>query len=315
MSRVLIVEDDADIAAAVSDHLHREAIESEQLTYMAPVAERIRQGDIDVILLDVMLPDGSGFDLCRDLRHAGHTIPIIMLTARNEDNDQILGLGLGADDYVTKPFSAATLIARIKAQLRRANDYTHAPRLQRFPGPAASAGIANLEHSDHHASRGAPLHATEQPERGVERGSERHESTRELTNADREVVSLGDRVVDFAASEIRRGDRALDMTAKERELLSVLVRGANRVFTRDRLFTIIWGDDHFGDPGTVAVHIRRLREKLEDDPSAPRFLQTVRGLGYRFRPGDPPRAENTQPAAAVEPTGTAPADSASAYSL
>lgn len=327
MSRVLIVEDDDDIAAAVRDHLHREAIDSEQLREIRPVVERLRQGDIDIILLDVMLPDGSGFDLCRDLRHSGLTIPIIMLTARNEDHDQVLGLGLGADDYVTKPFSAATLIARIKAQLRRASHYMprSAPASEARPSDdlaregtdpadsgrrgADSRGSgrrgADSGHSDSQgaarpgsARQGSDLRGSESALRYNEQSEQHIRGVAEDRNVTSQsggrggsyaggaVVSLGDRVIDFGASEIRRGDHAVDMTAKERTLLSVLVHNANQVFTRDRLFTIVWGDDHFGDPGTVAVHVRRLREKLEDDPSAPKFLQTVRGLGYRFRPGD-----------------------------
>lgn len=346
MSRVLIVEDDDDIAAAVRDHLHREAIDSEQLREIRPVVERLRQGDIDIILLDVMLPDGSGFDLCRDLRHSGLTIPIIMLTARNEDHDQVLGLGLGADDYVTKPFSAATLIARIKAQLRRASHYMprSAPASEARPsadlarqdsgregiarqgadsegsggqgvaqqdsGGQSAAGLRSArQDSDSRGSerrgaarpgsarQGSDLQGSESAPRYDEHSEQQNRGVTEDLNVTSQsggrtgsdapgaVVSLGDRVIDFGASEIRRGEHAVDMTAKERTLLSVLVHNANQVFTRDRLFTIVWGDDHFGDPGTVAVHVRRLREKLEDDPSAPKFLQTVRGLGYRFRPG------------------------------
>ncbi len=255
--RVLIIEDDIDIAAAVRDHLAREGVKSEHFTSMSPVARRLESGGVDAMILDIMLPDGSGLELCRSVREAGWTLPILFLTAKNEEGDQITGLDAGGDDYVTKPFSSATLTARVRALVRRSTVYN--------AGEAAGAGV--LDYSAGYS------------EREEQRAPLDGRNSRDLP-----PFTLGSRVIDFAASEIRSPGAEVDMTAKERHLLAVFVSRPNTILTRDQLFRTVWGDTHHGDPGTVAVHVRRLREKLEDDPSQPRFLQTVRGLGYRFRP-------------------------------
>lgn len=247
MAHVLIVEDDDDIASAVRDHLAREAITSAHTRRCGSVLDMLQTQAFSAIILDVMLPDGSGFDLCRDIRAAGHTLPILFMTARSEDVDEVLGLGLGGDDYITKPFTSSSLIARVKAQLRRVQSYGEAAS---STGPAA-AGAAQRQDTGS-ASQGR-------------------------------TVALGSRCIDLAAGEITSPDGNTNLTARERALLEVLIEHPNQVFTRDRLFDLVWGHDHYGDPGTVPVHIRRLREKLEDDPSQPQWLQTVRGLGYRLR--------------------------------
>ncbi len=262
--RVLIVEDDVDIAAAVRDHLAGEGVTSEHFTSMTPVTRRLETGDVDGIILDIMLPDGSGLDLCRSLRESGWTLPILFLTAKNEEGDQITGLDAGGDDYVTKPFSSAALTARVRALLRRANVY--------------NAGGEN-DRELHGSESGTLPGYTEGVSAGEHAGSLQWSDSRDLPR-----VTLGSREINFAASEIRANGEGVDMTAKERHLLAVFVSRPNTVLTRDQLFRTVWGDAHHGDPGTVAVHVRRLREKLEDDPSSPQYLQTVRGLGYRFRP-------------------------------
>ena len=266
--RVLIVEDDTDIATAVSDHLASEGVSSEHFTSMTPVTARLEAGGIHAVILDIMLPDGSGLDLCRFLREAGWTLPILFLTARNDEGDQVTGLEAGGDDYVTKPFSSATLTARVRALLRRATVYSN-------HSSSAADGVQQLE------SRISPDNASEAI------------ATARLDPADwsdwsdslhlRRLV-LGSREIDFEASEVRSGNEGVDITAKERHLLAVFASRPNTILTRGQLFRTVWGDSHHGDPGTVAVHVRRLREKLEDNPSDPQFLQTVRGLGYRFRP-------------------------------
>ncbi|MFP4510496.1 MAG: response regulator transcription factor [Spirochaetaceae bacterium] len=247
MSHVLIVEDDDDIASAVRDHLARDAIASSHTRRSGEVLDMLSTQAFDAIVLDVMLPDGNGFDLCRDIRARGYQLPILFLTARSEDVDEVLGLGLGGDDYITKPFTSSSLIARIKAQLRRAYSYDEQSASS---GPSASGGT--IRQDPHSTSRGR-------------------------------TVTLGTRCIDLAAGEITSPEGNTNLTARERALLEVLIEHPNQVFTRDRLFDLVWGHDHFGDPGTVPVHIRRLREKLEDDPSQPQWLQTVRGLGYRLR--------------------------------
>ncbi|TVQ23500.1 MAG: DNA-binding response regulator [Spirochaetaceae bacterium] len=248
MSHVLIVEDDDDIASAVRDHLAREAITSAHTRRCGGVLDRLSSEKFEALILDVMLPDGSGFDLCRDIRAKGHQLPILFMTARSEDVDEVLGLGLGGDDYITKPFTSSSLVARVKAQLRRAYSY-----------------------GDHDASVGPAA------------GSSGAAFTRPSSSAASRTVKLGERCIDLAAGEITSPGGNTNLTARERALLEVFIEHPNQVFTRDRLFDLVWGHDHFGDPGTVPVHIRRLREKLEDDPSQPQWLQTVRGLGYRLR--------------------------------
>jgi DNA-binding response OmpR family regulator len=172
-----------------------------------------------------MLPGMDGLALCRWIR-AHSSLPVIMLTARGEEADRIVGLELGADDYVTKPFSPRELVARVRTVLRRT-------------GPAVAGA---------------------------------------------EVLSFGELVVDAAAREARKGDRVLRLTAKEFDLVWFLASHPRRVFSRTQLMDRVWGYHSAFDTGTVTVHMRRLREKVEDDPARPRHLQTVWGAGYRFAP-------------------------------
>jgi two-component system response regulator ResD len=179
-----------------------------------------------LVVLDLMLPGTDGLSLCRWIRDRSQ-LPVIMLTARGEEADRIVGLELGADDYVTKPFSPRELVARVRTVLRR--------------GTAAS----------------------EQP----------HQRLR-----------FGDIDIDAAAREVRKKGRTLKLTAREFDLLLFLARHPRRVLSRDQLMSSVWGYEPAFDSGTVTVHVRRLREKIEDDPARPRHLETVWGVGYRFSP-------------------------------
>ena len=223
--RILIVEDEATVAEVVARYLAREGYTVRRVADGAqalPVARAFRP---DLVILDIMLPHRSGMEICRELRAQG-TTPIIMLTARDEETDKILGLGLGADDYVTKPFSPRELVARVKAVLRRA------------AGPPAEA-VYN-------------------------------------------VIRAGDVEIDMATRRVTRGDVAIDLTAKEFDLLAHMAVHPGHVYTREHLLRAVWGYDYFGDDSTVTVHVRRLREKLEPDPARPRYVTTVWGVGYRF---------------------------------
>ena len=184
----------------------------------------------DVVLLDVMLPKMDGFEVCRKIREKKPTIPILMLTAREEEVDKVLGLELGADDYITKPFSVRELMARVKANLRRVNT---------------------------------------EPAEAVE------EDVGSVINAGRIVLNL-DRY------EVRRDGKIVDLTLREFELLKFLALQPDKVFTREMLLEKVWGYEYYGDVRTVDVTIRRLREKIEDDPSLPSFVVTKRGVGYCF---------------------------------
>jgi two-component system response regulator RegX3 len=221
--RILLVEDEVSITEPLADALLREGFDAEVAGTAAQALELARR-DPDLVLLDVMLPDGSGFDVCRELRQRSQ-VPIIMLTARGEEADRVVGLELGADDYVVKPFSAREVVARIRAVLRR----TEAPE---------------------------PV-----DERPLEVGEVR------LDPAKREVTLRGD---------------ALELSRKEFELLHLLMRHAGAVVTRERLIDEVWDPNWFGSTKTLDVHVSGIRRKLGDDPSEPRYVHTVRGVGFRF---------------------------------
>jgi DNA-binding response OmpR family regulator len=229
------VEDDPTVAEVVTGYLtragHRVAHAADGLAALE-MAAALRPR---LIVLDLMLPGLDGLQVCRRLRSGdGPPVPLVMLTARNDEADRILGLELGADDYITKPFSPRELVLRVASVLRRAE----------APPPA-------------------PASAT---------------------------LRAGDLVVDPAARRAERGGRPLALTAREFDLLVFLLRHPGRVFAREELLRHVWGWD-FGDTSTVTVHVRRLREKIEDDPAAPRLISTVWSAGYRFDPpGEVPPA-------------------------
>jgi DNA-binding response OmpR family regulator len=226
-TRVLVVEDDTTVAEVVVRYLEREGFQVESVGDGNQALERAGSSLPDLVVLDLMLPGLDGLEVCRRLR-AVAPIPVIMLTARGEESDRVLGLELGADDYVAKPFSPRELTARVKSVLRRAQ------------GPLSSIDASG-------------------------------------------VLTVADLEVDLAAREVRRHGEVVTLTTREFELLVFLVRHPRRVFRREELLEHVWGYT-YGDTSTVTVHIRRLREKIEPDPSAPRTIQTVWGAGYRLDP-------------------------------
>jgi DNA-binding response OmpR family regulator len=223
MARILIVEDETDIATILADDLQVEGHE----VAIAPDGEaglgRAREQAWDLILLDLMLPRKDGLEVCRELRRARIRTPIIMLTAKTQEAEKILGLELGADDYITKPFSPRELRARIKAVLRRFQD-DDSPGVYRFT----------------------------------------------------------DFEVDFDRGELRRGKKSLEATPLEFKLLSAFIRRRGRVLTRQQLIEEAWGRDTFVTDRVVDAHIVNLRRKIEPKPNEPRYLLSVRGIGYRF---------------------------------
>jgi two-component system, OmpR family, response regulator RegX3 len=227
---ILLVEDETSITEPLAEALRSEGFETRIAGTVAQALELARSGP-DLVLLDVMLPDGSGFDVCRELRRSTR-IPIIMLTARGEEADRVVGLELGADDYVVKPFSAREVIARIRAVLRRAN---------------------------------AP-----EPEQGADA-----------------AVEVGELRLDPSRREVTHRGKTLDLSRKEFDLLELLMRNAGAVVTRARLIDEVWDPNWFGSTKTLDVHVSGIRRKLGDDPSRPRYLHTVRGVGFRFAaPGE-----------------------------
>ncbi|GAA2963558.1 MULTISPECIES: response regulator transcription factor [Microbacterium] len=225
MTRVLLVEDEPDLADPLAYLLRREGYEVEIAEDGATALASFRELGADIVLLDLMLPGMPGTEVCRQLR-ASSSVPIIMLTAKDSEVDIVVGLELGADDYVTKPYSARELLARMRAVLRR-----------------LSTAEADLD------------------DRILEGG-------RVTLDIDRHTVSVD-------GGEI-------SMPLKEFELLEVLMRNAGRVLTRGQLIDRVWGTDYFGDTKTLDVHIKRIRSRIEKNPSDPTMLVTVRGLGYRF---------------------------------
>jgi two-component system, OmpR family, response regulator RegX3 len=225
--RVLFVEDEQSIYEPFSKALAREGFEPVVARTAARALELAEDGDFAIVLLDLTLPDGDGRDICRALRRRS-SVPILMLTARGTEADRIVGLELGADDYVVKPFSGAEVIARIRAILRR----SAAPPVTDDvpPGP----------------------------------------------------VTIGGLHVDVAARRARLGGDELQLSRKEFDLLAELVRNAGRVVTREQLMDRVWDENWFGSTKTLDVHVRWLRQKLADDPATPRYLHTVRGVGFRF---------------------------------
>lgn len=226
MENILIIEDDAAIAEIERDYLEINGFSVEIAPDGITGLERGRSGDFDLILLDLMLPGLDGFTLCRKLRET-LDIPILMVTARREDIDKIRGLGLGADDYIEKPFSPSVLVARVKANLAQYKRLTG-------KSPAASE------------------------------------------------ITLGPVRVNTSTRRVFVEDKEVELKNKEYELLLFLMLNADVVFDRETLYEKVWGLEAMGDNATVAVHINRLREKIEEDPSKPRYIETVWGAGYRF---------------------------------
>ncbi|MGO4540241.1 response regulator transcription factor [Paenibacillus sp. 2TAB19] len=230
MKNILIIEDEKAIAELERDYLESYGY-SVQIEGRGDIGlEKALAGEFDLIILDVMLPKLDGFEICRQIRQS-HNIPILMVTSKKEDIDKIRGLGLGADDYMTKPFSPSELVARVKA---------HLARYERLTGDRS----------------------------GGERG---------------EQIRIRGLLIDKPSRRVTIHDNESSLTSKEYELLLLLASHPNRVFEKEELFERIWGLDSNGDAATVTVHIRRLREKIEHDPSNPQYIETIWGVGYRFK--------------------------------
>ncbi|GAA4932157.1 two-component system response regulator RegX3 [Actinomycetospora succinea] len=236
MTRVLIVEDEESFADPLAYLLRKEGFETSVAGTGAAALDDFERHGADIVLLDLMLPGMSGTDVCKALRQRS-SVPVIMVTARDAEIDKVVGLELGADDYVTKPYSARELIARVRAVLRRGQDGEP-------EGAAPAAG------GERQLLEAGPIRM----------------------DVDRHVVSV--------ESEGRSVEVPLPL--KEFDLLEYLLRNVGRVLTRAQLIDRVWGADYVGDTKTLDVHVKRLRAKLEPEPSAPRHLVTVRGLGYKL---------------------------------
>ena len=227
MSKVLIIEDEVAIADLEKDYLELSGFEVETENDGVVGLKRALSEDFDMYILDLMLPGIDGFEICKQIREEKNT-PILMVSAKKDDIDKIRGLGLGADDYITKPFNILEVKARMKAIMRR---------VAKKDGMSASG----------------------------------------------KVVVKGDLKIDCESRRVFSGDRELNLTAKEFDLLELLAMNPNKVYSRESLLNIVWGYEYPGDARTVDVHIRRLREKIEVNPSDPKYVYTKWGVGYYFR--------------------------------
>ncbi len=226
---IQIIEDELEIAELIKDYLEDEGF---QVTISLNGIEGLntfQKERPDIVILDLMLPGMDGFEVCRLIRKDSD-IPVLILSSKNTDMDKVLALGIGADDYVTKPFSPIELVARIKAHLRRQNKASASPQ------------------SNH-------------------------------------ILTFGNLRIDLSAYTVHVGDTIVNMTNKEFELLKLLAQNPNQVLTKEQIISAVWGNNYYGDDNTIPVHIRKVREKIEDDPSDPKFILTVWGVGYRFAGG------------------------------
>ncbi|MBR0603780.1 response regulator transcription factor [Bacillus safensis] len=225
-SKVLMIDDEKEILELINTVLTREGIDR---VITASTARdglaKFHQEQPDLVILDIMLPDGEGYDICRQIRETSH-VPIIFLSAKGEESDKIVGLAIGGDDYITKPFSPKEVAYRVKAQLRR---------------------LSYLQ----------------------------------STQAD-PVIKKGPFELNEQQAELTKNGAVIELTPKELLLMTYFLQHPNRVISKETLYQTVWGEDFFGSDNTVMVHIRRLREKIEDSPSTPEFLVTVKGLGYKF---------------------------------
>ncbi len=226
MALVLLVDDEAGITDTLEYQLKKEGFQVIAVGTGAGALQAVQESRPDLVVLDLMLPDISGLEVCKRLRASNNSIPVIMLTAKSEEIDRVLGLEVGADDYMPKPFSFRELLARINATLRRI------------------------------------------------------EMDRQTTHV--QPVALRHLSLDPIARRVFKGDQELQLSAREYDLLANLMKNAGRAMSRDELLRLVWGDEWIGDPRTLDVHVRWLRMKIEDDPAAPQYIQTVRGFGYRF---------------------------------
>jgi len=225
--RILLVEDEPGLILTLTDRLESEGYAVVSAADGVSGLELARSDIFDAIILDIMLPKKNGYDVARDLRQSGVATPILMLTAKGETIDKVIGLKLGADDYLTKPFEVIELLARLEALIRRSVPHTNG----------------------HHVA---------------------------------DVFRFGDAAVDFKRAEVTFGDAQIALSAMEFKLLQYLIENRGVVHSRDALLDAVWGYDAMPNTRTVDVHIAWLRQKLEDNPRHPKFIQTVHGLGYKF---------------------------------
>ncbi|NFH91862.1 response regulator transcription factor [Clostridium botulinum] len=230
-NKILIVDDEIEILKLLETVLKKEGFNNVYTakTLKEGLAEFNRVKP-ELVILDIMLPDGDGYEICKDIRSKSN-VPILFLSAKTEELDKILGFAIGGDDYITKPFSPKEVAFRVKAHLRRVN-YNN----------------ENLNEN----------------------------------NTEEKIIKFGPYVLNESRAELIKNGKTIELTAKELKILSLLAHNQNQIISKERLWDKVWGEDYFGFDNTIMVHIRKLREKIEDDSSNPKYILTVRGLGYKL---------------------------------
>ncbi len=226
--KLLLVEDDIEISQMLKDYLETEGYRVTCAADGLAACRKFQEDTYSLVLLDLMIPKLSGMEALRQIR-AASAVPIIILSAKDTDSDKTLGLGLGADDYITKPFSVTEMLARIKANIRRSVQYAAAPSPK--------------------------------------------------------LLRTGDLVMNLDHYTVQKGNAAVHLTAKEFEILKLLLQNPHKVYTKEQIYSLIWNDAYIGDENAVNVHISRLRNKIEDNPKSPKYILTVWGIGYKSGDG------------------------------
>lgn len=262
---ILVVDDEKNIRELLKFNLEKEGYKVQQAENASQIMKVLQSRPIDLILLDLMLPGEDGFAICRKLKSSQdfQEIPIIMLTARDEEVDKVVGLELGADDYVSKPFSMRELIARIRAVIRRAESQQQPPTSPQKPEYSSSSKNQQLPES--------PVTDRSRKSKPEMAAGERKEGL--------ELLTSGSLQMNLTSHQVSYHQQDIELTPKEFELLKIFLSHPNQVFTRDNLLDRIWGYDYYGDTRTVDVHIRGLRKKISPD-----IIKTVRGVGYKLVP-------------------------------
>ncbi|WP_281420379.1 response regulator transcription factor [Tissierella simiarum] len=227
-SRILLIEDDISISEMITDYLTREGFIVVPAFNGEEGICKFLKDSFDLIILDIMMPKLDGMEVMRIVREKS-LIPILIISAKDSDVDKVIGLGLGADDYISKPFSMIEILARIKAAIRRATTYSN-------------------------------------------------DNKKEETN----VIKIHDLIINSNNFSVIKNGKSIQLTAKEFDILKLFVTNPNKVFTKAQIYNFVWKDDYFGDENVINVHISRLREKIEDIPSQPKYIKTLWGIGYRL---------------------------------
>lgn len=229
---ILLIEDDIDISEMVRDYLANDGFNIDTAFNGEEGLIKFLKGSYDLIILDLMMPKIDGIEVLKSIRDKS-MIPILIMSAKDTDVDKAIGLGLGADDYISKPFSLLELSARVRAALRRSGSYSTPTSM------VASQSVSNS-------------------------------------------ISYSDISLDLDNFSVTKDGSSIQLTSKEFDILKLFVSSPNRVFTKSQIYSFVWNDDYFGDDNVINVHMRRLREKIEDDPSSPKYIKTLWGIGYRL---------------------------------